>query len=58
MRRTCQGSEIKKEMSQSDSGAHTCSQYQGASLWMFTEEAKLHLGVERETMAFKLECER
>lgn len=31
VRRTCQGSEIKKETSPSDSGAHTRSQYQVAS---------------------------
>lgn len=58
VRGPCQGPEITKETSRSDSGAHTCSQYQVASPWMFTEQAKLHLGVELETMAFKLECER
>ena len=57
VRGPCQGSEITKETSQSDSGAHTRSQYQVASPWMFIEQAKLHLAVELETMAFKLECE-
>ena len=58
VRGPCQGSEITKETSRSDSGAHTRSQYQVASPWMFTEQAKLHLAVELESMAFKLECER
>lgn len=58
VRGTCQESESKKETSRSDSGGHTRSQYQVASPWMFIEQAKLHLGVELETMAFKLECER